>query len=223
MFAIFTPCQGQEHRTTVDGRLCAAVFVHDRVAFSVQRCRWTCHCARMLCFMAPRLRVAGMRRGHSNFVFLFGARMPSRKCMHAVWCEVPSPDGAVGREWCYVEVAPFGSLHVRRMVAHSPCCCLALVVLSVCFIVSTCVTVAFLLLRLCASVVAWVVRMMLVARVQRIGFVGWGGVTRPPVVARQPLRKRRCRVIARRGLITGRCGCELRTHMLKRAMNLLKW
>ena len=146
-----------------------------------------------------------------------------RKCMHAVWCEVPSPDGAVGREWCYVEVAPFGSLHVRRMVAHSPCCCLALVVLSVCFIVSTCVTVAFLLLRLCASVVAWVVRMMLVARVQRIGFVGWGGVTRPPVVARQPLRKRRCRVIARRGLITGRCGCELRTHMLKRAMNLLKW
>ena len=91
MFAIFTPCQGQEHRTTVDGRLCAAVFVHDRVAFSVQRCRWTCHCARMLCFMAPRLRVAGMRRGALTLLLLFGARMPSEDVCMQCGARFPAP------------------------------------------------------------------------------------------------------------------------------------
>merc|ERR1719454_2010225 len=44
----------QEHRSTTDGRLCAAAFVHGRAAFT--------GCA-----------------------------------------SVASPDGAVGREWCYVE------------------------------------------------------------------------------------------------------------------------
>jgi hypothetical protein len=67
----FAPCKGQEHRATIDGRLCAAVFVHDRIAFSVQRCTWICQRACMQSCPAARARVAGMRLGSLSFRLCF--------------------------------------------------------------------------------------------------------------------------------------------------------
>ena len=60
----------------------------------------------------------------SRFAFV-SRTYAKRNCTHAVRCEVPSPDGAVGREWCYVEVTPlFGCLPECLSAYRRVRCCL---------------------------------------------------------------------------------------------------
>ena len=64
--------------------------------------------------------VAGMRFGAFAFP-VSCARAPHRsRHVHAPLRKVASPDGAVGREWCYVEVKPLGRAVVVVANARVP-------------------------------------------------------------------------------------------------------
>ena len=164
---------------------------------------------------------------------------------HAALCEVASPDGVVGREWCYVEVklpgqpivahirgrvrVGHGNGHVRLrefMVAYVRVCVWGCVrpwesgSAFECF---------------CSRVrVVWVcmfVRVGAMAQAQTCedGVGGQGstdwvrGLWRSNRAwLRHLFCKRLRRAIAHRGLIMKRCGCALRTHSKRRTMNWVK-
>ena len=168
---------------------------------------------------------------------------------HAALCEVASPDGVVGREWCYVEVklpgqpivahirgrvrVGHGNGHVRLrefMVAYVRVCVWGSLCVCVCGGLRAPVGVwirvrVFLFASVCSYALArWrkrkLARTVLAVRVPRIGSVGCGEAT--GAWFRHLFCKRLRRAIAHRGLIMKRCGCALQTHSVRRTMNWVK-
>ena len=60
--------------------------------------------------------VAGMRFGALAFPVSCARAQHRSRPVHAPLRKVASPDGAVGREWCYVEVKPLGRVVVSARV-----------------------------------------------------------------------------------------------------------
>ena len=64
--------------------------------------------------------VAGMRFGALAFPVSCARAQHRSRPVHAPLRKVASPDGAVGREWCYVEVKPLGRAVVVVVNARVP-------------------------------------------------------------------------------------------------------